>query len=132
MTHSFLVFRLVSVGRLEKAMELGKDTFYMLPSDNNCVHCLFNDLQVREGGRTTLDVYYESLCPDSRRFIMTQLFPSWNKINSFVNVRLVPFGKASVSTQTSNNINIKYSFSLFVFHFFFINFNSWKEIHYNF
>ena len=44
MTHSFLVFRLVSVGRLEKAMELGKDTFYMLPSDNNCVHCLFNDL----------------------------------------------------------------------------------------
>jgi len=50
---------------------------------------------VNAATNVTLDVYYESLCPDSRNFIVKQLQPSWRKINSFVTLRLVPFGKAS-------------------------------------
>ena len=46
--------------------------------------------------KTTLDVYYESLCPDSLRFLVNQLGPQYSTLSSFVNVRLIPFGKASV------------------------------------
>ena len=42
-------------------------------------------------------VYYESLCPDSKHFITTQLVPAWNKLGHYFNVGLKPFGKASVS-----------------------------------
>ena len=44
-----------------------------------------------------LDVYYESLCPDSARFINTQLSNAFNSIKSILNIKLVPFGKANVS-----------------------------------
>ena len=43
-----------------------------------------------------MDVYYESLCPDSRNFLVNQLASNWNVLSSFVNLRLIPFGKASV------------------------------------
>lgn len=45
--------------------------------------------------KTTLDIYYESLCPDSLRFLVNQLGPQYSTLSSFVNVRLIPFGKAS-------------------------------------
>ncbi|KRZ90658.1 GILT-like protein C02D5.2 [Trichinella sp. T8] len=42
-----------------------------------------------------LRVFYESLCPDSTSFLRTQLEPLWPTLLQFVNVSLVPFGKAS-------------------------------------
>nr|CAB3255258.1 gamma-interferon-inducible lysosomal thiol reductase [Phallusia mammillata] len=43
-----------------------------------------------------VDVYFESLCPDSIRFITTMLYPTWEKLEStgIMNVKIVPFGKA--------------------------------------
>ncbi|KAK2711501.1 GILT-like protein 1 isoform X1 [Artemia franciscana] len=43
-----------------------------------------------------LHVYYESLCPDSRNFINSQLVPTWNELMDFMNVTMNPFGKATV------------------------------------
>lgn len=43
-----------------------------------------------------LTVYYESLCPDSRRFITTKLTPLHPDIKDFVDLKLKPFGKANV------------------------------------
>ena len=44
-----------------------------------------------------LSVYYESMCPDSIRFITTQLFSNWKYFGSDVlNVDLHPFGKSNV------------------------------------
>ncbi|KRY92486.1 GILT-like protein C02D5.2 [Trichinella pseudospiralis] len=42
-----------------------------------------------------LRVFYESQCPDSTSFLRTQLEPLWPDLLNFVNVSLVPFGKAS-------------------------------------
>ncbi|KAK2711502.1 hypothetical protein QYM36_012609, partial [Artemia franciscana] len=42
-----------------------------------------------------LHVYYESLCPDSRNFINSQLVPTWNELMDFMNVTMNPFGKAT-------------------------------------
>lgn len=44
-----------------------------------------------------LKVYYESLCPDSVRFIRNQLLPTWNSLGSqYLEVDFLPFGKAQV------------------------------------
>ncbi|XP_075977074.1 gamma-interferon-inducible lysosomal thiol reductase-like protein [Anticarsia gemmatalis] len=45
-------------------------------------------------------VYYESQCPDSRSFIVEQLQPTLKSYHEFIDVKLIPFGKA-------HNINRK-------------------------
>lgn len=42
-----------------------------------------------------VDVYYESLCADSISFITRELGPLYKDFKDFINVTLVPFGKAS-------------------------------------
>lgn len=49
---------------------------------------------------------YESLCPDSIKFINEQLYPAWNELKPYVNIKFVPFGKSSVSGIHSSNTNI--------------------------
>ncbi|KAJ3627949.1 hypothetical protein MTP99_015284 [Tenebrio molitor] len=41
-------------------------------------------------------VYYESLCPASIEFITTQLDPSFKKVEKYLDLDLVTFGKATV------------------------------------
>ncbi|KAG5335507.1 COA7 factor, partial [Acromyrmex charruanus] len=42
-----------------------------------------------------VDVYYESLCSDSMRWIVNQLVPSYPELKRHIHVTLVPFGKAT-------------------------------------
>jgi interferon gamma-inducible protein 30 len=44
-----------------------------------------------------LSIYYESICPDSRRFVLDQLIPTYDKLNQYLDIDLVPFGNANVS-----------------------------------
>merc|ERR1711937_359718 len=44
-----------------------------------------------------ITVYYESLCPDSMRFVNDQLYPTWMKFKEEVNISFKPFGKANFS-----------------------------------
>merc|ERR1719228_1423521 len=46
-----------------------------------------------------LAVYYESLCPYSRDFITQDLFPAYQAVGEFLNVRFIAYGNA----QTSGN-----------------------------
>lgn len=56
------------------------------------ISLLFHSIQVQLG------VYYESLCPDSVRFIIEQLHPvKSGPLGRYIDVTLIPFGKASVS-----------------------------------
>lgn len=41
-------------------------------------------------------VYYEALCSDSRNFIIKQLVPTYNDLHDFIQLDLVPYGKAKV------------------------------------
>lgn len=47
-----------------------------------------------------MDVLYESLCPDSIKFIEKQLGPLYDEFKQHLEINFVPFGKSS-SPQTS-------------------------------
>lgn len=41
-----------------------------------------------------LTVYHESLCPDSRRFFLEQLVPTYRKLGDYIELVSIPFGHA--------------------------------------
>ena len=43
----------------------------------------------------SIQIYYESLCPASKAYIMYQLFPAWQMFGSRLNIQYKPFGKAN-------------------------------------
>lgn len=59
-------------------------------------------------GKLHVGIYYESLCPDSIRFITDQLFPGYSVVKHLIDVLFVPFGKSSVS-QSSTVILLTFS-----------------------
>lgn len=52
---------------------------------------------------TQISIYYETLCPDSQRFFLRQLAPTYEKLNRYMDVELVPFGNANVSYPRHDN-----------------------------
>lgn len=55
----------------------------------------------------SIAVYYESLCPDSARFITEQLHPvRRGPLGRYLDLTLVPYGKASVSRNCLSNSSI--------------------------
>lgn len=52
---------------------------------------------------TQISIYYETLCPDSRRFFLHQLAPTYEKLNRYMDVELIPYGHANVSYPRHDN-----------------------------
>ncbi|TRY74514.1 hypothetical protein TCAL_00755 [Tigriopus californicus] len=48
-----------------------------------------------KSGKVVVEVYYEVLCPDSRYFILKQLYPTWQRVGSIMDIQYKPYGKAS-------------------------------------
>ncbi|XP_054009510.1 gamma-interferon-inducible lysosomal thiol reductase-like [Hylaeus anthracinus] len=49
-----------------------------------------------------VDVYYESLCPDSMRWIKDKLAPSYDALKDYIHVNYIPYGKASQKVNQEN------------------------------
>eukprot|EP00092_Neocalanus_flemingeri_P014375 GFUD01015506.1.p1 GENE.GFUD01015506.1~~GFUD01015506.1.p1 ORF type:complete len:243 (+),score=54.48 GFUD01015506.1:66-794(+) len=47
-----------------------------------------------ETGKVVVDLYYEVLCPDSRSFVVYQLFPAWQRLRDIFTINYIPYGKA--------------------------------------
>lgn len=55
-----------------------------------------------ENHMVEVTVYYESLCPDSRKFFTQQLYPSLQgNLSNFVNLTLLPFGKSKMEFKAN-------------------------------
>ncbi|XP_037773712.1 GILT-like protein 1 [Penaeus monodon] len=46
-----------------------------------------------EAGKVKVTVFYESLCPDSRNFIVNQLYPVWNELKHIIELDINAYGK---------------------------------------
>lgn len=51
--------------------------------------------------KVKVTLYYESLCPDSIKFYTKQLYPTWVNLSNYMDLMLVPFGKATYN-KTEN------------------------------
>merc|ERR1712110_759864 len=43
----------------------------------------------------SIQVYYETLCPDSIAFVAQQLYPTYQNLGQYLNIEFIPFGFAS-------------------------------------
>ncbi|XP_028047691.1 LOW QUALITY PROTEIN: uncharacterized protein LOC105834862 [Monomorium pharaonis] len=75
-------------------------------------HGILSNAQLADGesekNAVNVDVYYESLCGDSMRWIVNQLVPSYPQLKRHIQVTLVPYGKA---THTRENKTGPWQFS---------------------
>lgn len=55
-----------------------------------------SETDVLDKKRVEVAVYYESFCPDSKRFFLKQLLPTYRDVGSIMNLTLVPFGHARI------------------------------------
>ncbi|XP_065211094.1 GILT-like protein 1 [Planococcus citri] len=58
---------------------------------------LYTDYQ--EAQKVNVSIFYESLCPDSVKFITAKFYPIYGYLRPHVNLHLVPFGKAEVISE---------------------------------
>merc|ERR1712236_139881 len=61
----------------------------------NTVLVLFSILTISQG--LVVDIFYESLCPDSTRFISQQIPPMYEAIGQHVEIRFRPYGFATTT-----------------------------------
>lgn len=55
--------------------------------------------------KVTVHIVYESLCPFSRKFIVSQLLPTYQQLRDHMHLVLLPFGNARVSKTRTVNPN---------------------------
>ena len=61
------------------------------------VACSSANFIICKDDNVKISVYYESLCPDSARFITGQLSNAFREVISIVDIKFMPFGKANVN-----------------------------------
>jgi len=71
-----------------------EDKFKITKMFRLAVFVLFALATAQAPEKLKVHVIYESLCPDSQRFIAYQLLPNYEGLADFIDIVLVPFGKS--------------------------------------
>lgn len=59
------------------------------------------------GVTVKVSVYYESDCPSCREFFKDQLLPTWKLFRRFIDLDLIPYGKASQTRDIKGRYNFE-------------------------
>ncbi|XP_073957737.1 gamma-interferon-inducible lysosomal thiol reductase-like protein [Choristoneura fumiferana] len=54
---------------------------------------------IHKQDKVKVRVYYEALCPDSKHFFMRHLWPVTEKLSEFLEIALIPYGKATTKEE---------------------------------
>jgi len=90
----------VNLGTLLKRIGLAALAFFVVwilysaYSEEGGYWALFSHSGNQQGKKVNVTVFYEVLCPDSRAFVLRQLFPTWEKVPEIMDINYRPFGKA--------------------------------------
>uniref|UniRef100_A0A1E1VZX2 Gamma-interferon-inducible lysosomal thiol reductase n=1 Tax=Pectinophora gossypiella TaxID=13191 RepID=A0A1E1VZX2_PECGO len=68
-------------------------------SDSDIVELEDDQYNKHKQDKVKIRVYYEALCPDSKFFFMRHLAPVTEKLSDFIDVTLVPYGKATTKMK---------------------------------
>ena len=81
-------------------------------SVENWMNKLFKPLNVKEKKTTsrcyredvpTIDVnlYYEALCGGCMHFVLYEIYPAYQKLNKYINLKLLPYGNTRMATDNT-------------------------------
>ncbi|XP_002400600.3 gamma-interferon-inducible lysosomal thiol reductase [Ixodes scapularis] len=59
--------------------------------------------------KVNVTLFYESMCPYSKAFITTQLYPTYTKLQEYLSVTVVPFGNGNINERTLRSKKTYYS-----------------------
>uniref|UniRef100_A0A6E8VZP4 Gamma-interferon-inducible lysosomal thiol reductase n=1 Tax=Anopheles coluzzii TaxID=1518534 RepID=A0A6E8VZP4_ANOCL len=63
-----------------------------------------NEAMLKPSAPVLVVVYYETLCPDSKNFVLHQLQPAFDRAPELMDIEFVPFGKASWTTKSDGSL----------------------------
>ncbi|VVD00452.1 gamma-interferon-inducible lysosomal thiol reductase-like [Leptidea sinapis] len=66
-------------------------------TENSIVQLEDDTYNKHKQDKVKVRVYYEALCPDSKHFFIKHLGPVTEKLSDFLDVALIPYGKATTS-----------------------------------
>jgi len=73
--------------------------YFTVPLENLDSSAVFANNKLDNVNKIKVTVYYEALCSDSRNFILKQLVPAYDELHDFIELDLVPYGKAKTIEQ---------------------------------
>ncbi|CAF3299652.1 unnamed protein product [Rotaria socialis] len=57
-----------------------------------------------QNGKVNFTLYYETLCPDCRQFMTTELWKAYQTISDIVNITIVPYGNARETYEPKTDL----------------------------
>ena len=53
-----------------------------------------------------VNLYYEALCGGCMHFVLEEIYPTYQKLNKYINLKLLPYGNTRMATDNTGKRNI--------------------------
>lgn len=78
---------------------------FTIPKKDEDGEQISDDALVKPSGApVNVIVFYETLCPDSKNFVLRQLVPAFERAQALMKIWFVPYGKATTTTNPDGSL----------------------------